>query len=215
MPTKIKICGITREEDALDIIALADEGLKVDYLGFVFYEKSKRFVTPENVQWINQLPKTVQTVGLFVNPTKDYVDNICQQLRIDLLQFHGDESPEFCEQFNRAYIKAVPMEKLSKDEAIAYMQSYPNADGFLLDNYGKNEIGGSGTTFNWSKIPDQAEITKHQLKLIMAGGLNADNIGTVIEQVNSWAVDVSSGVESAPGIKSIEKVRAFVGVANN
>lgn len=205
MRTKIKICGITREQDAL---AIAELG--VDALGFVFYEKSRRAVTVEQLAWLKKIPSFVQTVGLFVNPDKDFVKVVYQQLAIDLLQFHGDESPEFCEQFNQRYIKAVPMQKLDKDTVIDYMLAYPNAAGFLLDNYGSSEIGGSGSVFDWTKIPSQAEIQQHQLKLIMAGGLNADNVATVVKEVQPWAVDISSGVESSPGIKSTEKVKRII-----
>lgn len=209
MKTKIKICGITRKEDALAISELG-----VDALGFVFYEKSKRFVAADNIAWLKQIPSFVQTVGLFVNPSKALVDEVCQQLPIELLQFHGNESPAFCEAFKQRYIKAVPMQNLDKSAVIDYMLSYPNACGFLLDNYGTTEMGGSGSAFDWTKIPTQAEIKKHQLKLIMAGGLNADNVTTVINAVKPWAVDVSSGVEISPGIKSIDKVKAFVEAVN-
>lgn len=205
MRTKIKICGITREQDAL---AIAELG--VDALGFVFYEKSKRAVTVEQLGWLKKIPSFIQTVGLFVNPDKDFVKAVYQQLAIDLLQFHGDESPEFCEQFNQRYIKAVPMQKLNKDTVIDYMLAYPNAAGFLLDNYGLNEIGGSGKAFDWSQIPAKTDIDKHQLKLIMAGGLTPENVDSVVKAVQPWAVDISSGVESSPGIKSIEKVNRVI-----
>lgn len=198
--TKIKICGITREIDAQHAIAAG-----ADSLGFVFYPKSKRAVTPQQLTWLHRLPPFVTFTALFVNPSHHEVNEVIRQLPINLLQFHGNESAEFCEHFDLPYIKAVPMQDLSASESLRYMASHPNAIGFLLDNYGKAEMGGSGRAFNWEKIP-----TTTPAPLIMAGGLHSDNVAEVIQHTHPYAVDVSSGVESSAGIKCIEKMQAFV-----
>lgn len=200
MPTTIKICGFTREADARDAIDLG-----VDALGFVFYSRSKRAVTAEQLTWLRQLPPFAQLTALFVNPTAETVREVLTHLPIELLQFHGNEAPQFCQQFGRRYIKAVPMEGLDASQAHAYMAQHQQASGFLLDNYGISEIGGSGTVFDWAKIPDNAPTP-----LIMAGGLHAENVGQVIQAVQPYGVDVSSGVESAPGVKSAEKMATFM-----
>lgn len=198
--THIKICGITRQADAELAIALG-----ADALGFVFYEKSKRFVQAHELTWIKNLPPFVQLTGLFVNPTAEFVRETQQRLPIDLLQFHGDELPEFCTQFSTRYVKAVPMQGKTAAEASQYMAQYPDASGFLLDNYGTTEIGGSGAAFDWTMIPEHSPAP-----LIMAGGLTVDNVGEVIEHCQPYAVDVSSGVEREPGIKCPEKMRHFI-----
>lgn len=200
MLTKIKVCGLTREADAKAAITLG-----VDALGFVFYPRSKRAITPQQLSWIKRLPPFVQLTALFVNPSASTVHAVLENISIDLLQFHGNESSEFCEQFKRRYIKAVPMEGLDASNAKQYMLQHPNACGFILDNYGIKEIGGSGTAFDWKHIPDSPPAP-----LTMAGGLNAENVQTVIEAITPYGVDVSSGVESAFGIKSTEKMAAFI-----
>lgn len=198
--TRIKICGFTRESDARDAIALG-----VDALGFVFYHKSKRAVTPESVAWMKNLPSFVQCVALFVDADTETVRQVITHLPIATLQFHGNESPAFCRQFPCHYLKAVPMQNMDARQATQYMQAYRDAAGFLLDNYGADAIGGSGTAFDWSKIPQHCPAP-----LVMAGGLNADNVGEVIRACRPYAVDLSSAVETAPGIKSAEKMAAFV-----
>ena len=199
--TKIKVCGITQENNARMAIDLG-----VHALGFVFYAKSKRAVSPEMLKWIKRLPSLTQTVALFVNPSKKLVDEILSALPINVIQFHGNESVDFCEQFTPRYIKAIPMQKLDLTGAKQYMKHHPNASAFLLDNYGVGEIGGSGTHFDWNQVPKNTGVP-----LIMAGGLNASNVGVVINQCQPYGVDVSSGVETnQPGIKSSEKIAAFV-----
>lgn len=197
---KIKICGITRQIDA----EMAIEH-HIDALGFVFYAKSKRAVSIEQLPWLKNLPPFVQLVALFVNPQADFVKQVLDSLPIDICQFHGDESPDFCQQFTPRYIKAVPMQRLNQAQSQQYMLTYPDAAGFLLDNYGGLDIGGSGTRFDWQHIP------KHNQKpLILAGGLDCHNVGEVLRRYRPYAVDVSSGVESRAGIKSAEKIAAFV-----
>lgn len=197
--TKIKICGITREVDARNAIELG-----ADALGFVFFKHSKRAVTAQTVTWIKQLPTFVQLVGLFVNPKADDVHTIINQLPLELLQFHGNESPAFCEQFNRRYLKAVPMQGLNRLQANRYISQYQTASAFLLDNYGVSEMGGSGTAFDHQEIPPS------EIPLIIAGGLTPENVATVVKTTRPYAVDVSSGVEHSPGIKSSQKLSAFI-----
>lgn len=198
--TRIKICGFTQAGDAR---AAIDAG--VDALGFVFYEKSKRAVTAGELQWLADLPPFVQLVGLFVDPKAEMVADVLAKLPLDLLQFHGLETAAFCRQFHRPYIKAVPMQGKSQRDAVAYMQGYTTASAFLLDNYGAGEIGGSGSCFDWQKIP-----TSCPKPLVMAGGLRADNVGEIIRQCRPYAVDVSSGVELSAGNKCPHKIREFV-----
>ncbi len=202
--TKIKICGITREQDAIDAISFG-----VDALGFVFYDKSKRFVSPEKISWIKNLPENIKKVGLFVNPEKDYLNLIMNELPIDILQFHGNESHIFCKRqstlFKKCYIKAVPMQSLNETQAIDYINNYPTSSGFLFDNYGKDEIGGSGQKFNWNNMPQ----TKNK-RIILAGGLTVSNISSAIKQIKPYAVDISSGVEVSAGIKSKQKMKDFI-----
>lgn len=200
MTTKIKFCGFTREADARAAIELG-----ADALGFVFYAKSKRAVQVEQLAWLKRLPSFVQLTGLFVNPQADTVRAVTQALPIELLQFHGNEGAGFCTQFPQRYIKAVPMQGLDAEGASNYMHAHPQACGFLLDNYGVSEIGGSGTAFDWQKIPKNSPAP-----LIMAGGLNANNVGQVIEAIKPYAVDASSAIEDAPGVKSAEKMAAFI-----
>lgn len=198
--TMIKICGITRADDAHTAIELGTNAL-----GFVFFEKSKRAVTIDDIKWIKQLPPFVQLVGLFVNPDVGFVKAVTDTLPIEVLQFHGNESPSFCQQFPQRYIKAVPMQGLNQYQAAKYMQQYKESSAFLLDNYGVSEIGGSGTAFDHGEIPKNPPAP-----LIMAGGLNAGNVGAVIAQTCPFAVDVSSGVEVSAGIKSLEKMQDFI-----
>lgn len=198
--TKIKICGITRQTDAYTAIDLG-----ADALGFVFFSRSKRDISKKDITWIKRLPPFVQLVGLFVNPDKALVNHVTEKLAIELLQFHGQESAAFCEQFSQRYIKAVPMQNATAEQASFYMQQHSQASSFLLDNYGSTEIGGSGTAFDWQQIP-----VNPPAPLTLAGGLHADNVSSVITQAKPYAVDVSSGVESSAGIKSAEKIAAFI-----
>lgn len=199
MNTRVKVCGITRLEDAL---VAANAG--ADALGFVFYAPSPRAVEPATVaQIIQQLPAFVTTTGLFVNATAGKIQATLEQTRLDLLQFHGDETPEFCESFGRPYIKALRMQPGVDIAALA--QTYTGARGILLDTYVQGVPGGTGQAFDWQYIPET--LAK---PLILAGGLDVDNVRQAIEQVCPWAVDVSGGVEMERGIKCAEKIRAFM-----
>ena len=199
MRTRVKICGITRLEDAL---AAIDAG--ADALGFVFYPPSPRYVEPEvAASIITQLPPFVTTVALFVNEASDRINEILDQTRIDLLQFHGDESPEQCQQFRRPYFKALRM--APGVDVQAECRRYSNARGILLDAYRKGVPGGTGEAFDWDRIP--ADLP---LPLILAGGLDQENVAQAIARVQPYAVDISGGVEASKGLKDKEKITIFM-----
>jgi phosphoribosylanthranilate isomerase len=199
MPTRIKVCGITSTQDAL-----FTAGAGVDAIGLVFFEKSPRNVTAEQAREIcDALPPFVTTVGLFVNAEQAFVETILEKVPLDILQFHGAESPEYCNSFSRPYIKAVPMKGLESFEA--YADQYPDAQGFLVDSHAPDTVGGTGETFDWTQVPQD-----YPKPIILAGGLKPENVAQAIEMTKVYAVDVSSGVEASKGIKSEEKVKAFV-----
>lgn len=199
--TRVKICGITRLEDA---IAAAELG--VDAVGLVFYPKSSRLVSPAGAAAIvAALPPFVTSVGLFLDADASEVRDVLAQVALDLLQFHGDEEPAFCASFGRPFIKAVPM-RVGADVA-AYAQDFKAAKALLLDSHGGGVIGGTGERFDWSKIPSRSRIGK---PIILAGGLNPANIGEAVQQIQPYGVDISSGVESAKGIKDHTLMREFM-----
>jgi phosphoribosylanthranilate isomerase len=201
---RIKICGITRADDALQASQLG-----VDAIGLVFYGPSPRAVTAEQAAAIIRgLPPFVSTVGLFVDADTAEVNAVLQQVPLGLLQFHGDESPEFCQGFSRPYIKALRM-KPGLD-LVMQAERYQQAQGLLLDSFEPGIPGGTGQVFDWSNVP--AGLKK---PIILAGGLSADNVAAAIRTVQPWAVDVSGGVESAKGIKDSGKMAAFVKAVNN
>ncbi|MDH5786227.1 MAG: phosphoribosylanthranilate isomerase [Chromatiales bacterium] len=197
--TRSKICGITRPEDA---VAVASQG--ADAIGLVFYPSSPRNVTVEQAQAvIAALPPFVTTVGLFVDADATDVRAIMDEVPLDLLQFHGNEDEAYCHSFGRPYYKAVRMAEgveLS-DEA----KRYASASALLLDSYQQGIPGGTGHAFDWARIPDG--LTK---PIILAGGLGPENVEEAIRAVRPYAVDVSSGVEAAKGIKDAEKIIAFM-----
>lgn len=199
MRTRVKICGITRKQD---VIAAANAG--ADALGFVFYEPSPRYVTPVTARRLaNIAAPFVTTTGLFVNPDASYVREVLSEVPLDLLQFHGDESPEFCDSFGVRWIKAVRVRET--DDIKHAFERYCNASGLLVDAWDQQKYGGTGQSFNWSLIP-----STRPLPLILAGGLASDNVSRAVVQVRPWAVDVSGGVESNKGIKDIEKITDFI-----
>ena len=194
-----KICGITRIEDAL---AAAEAG--ADAIGLVFYPKSPRAVSIQQARDIvAALPAFVTTVGLFVNAGRGELNEILDAVPLDLLQFHGDETPADCESFHRPYIKALRVQP--GDDIAVLAAPYANARGILLDTYVSGVPGGTGAAFDWSLVP-------HDLSqpVILAGGLSADNVQAAIKQVRPYAVDVSGGVEASKGIKDAAKIRAFM-----
>ena len=194
-----KICGITRIEDAL---AAVEAG--ADAIGLVFYGKSPRAVSIEQAAAILQaLPPFVTSVGLFVDMPRDELQQLLQRLPLDLLQFHGDESPADCEGHGRPYIKALRIRP--GEDVAAAMAPYAGAQGILLDTFVEGVPGGTGASFDWSLVPEDAA-----KPIILSGGLDSDNVATAIRQVRPHAVDVSGGVEASKGIKDAGKIRAFV-----
>lgn len=194
-----KICGITRIEDAL---AAVEAG--ADAIGLVFYGKSPRAVGVEQAAAIVQaLPPFVTTVGLFVDMPRDQLQQLLQRLPLDLLQFHGDESPADCEGHGRPYIKALRVRP--GEDVAAAMAPYSGARGILLDTFVEGVPGGTGASFDWSLVPENAA-----KPIILAGGLDAGNVAAAIRQVRPYAVDVSGGVEASKGIKDAGKIHAFV-----
>lgn len=197
--TRIKICGITRAEDAQ---AAVDAG--ADAIGFVFYSPSPRSVTVEQAANIlRRLPPFVTSVGLFVNADPAWIRAVLDQVPLDLLQFHGDETPDYCAQFGRPWLKAVRVR--SREDIEAAFSTYCNAKGLLVDAFDPMLYGGTGTAFDWSLIPRQ-----RPLPLVLAGGLDSVNVADAVRQVRPWAVDVSGGVEREKGIKDAAKIRAFI-----
>lgn len=213
MRPRVKICGITNIEDALSAIEVG-----ADALGFVFYPKSPRYITPELAQTIvQQLPAFVNTVGLFMDGDEAFVTNVMDGVALDTFQFHGNEPPEFCEylakQYNKPYIKAVPMH--ADLDVVKYCESFTGCRAVLLDSNNFGEMGGSGKTFDWNDIPT---LTK---PVILAGGLTPNNIADAIEQgvkkAGCYALDLSSGVEREDeqgkriaGQKDAQKMRALM-----
>lgn len=195
-----KICGITRVDDAL---TAAKAG--ADAIGLVFYAKSPRAVDVRQAREIvAALPPFVTTVGLFVNASRCEINEILDAVPLDMLQFHGDETPAQCEGFHRPWFKAL---RVGNGEDIeAQVARYANASGILLDTFVSGVPGGTGERFDWSLIP--AALAK---PLILAGGLTAENVQQAIAQVRPYAVDVSGGVEASKGVKDASKVMAFVG----
>ncbi|MHB9101255.1 MAG: phosphoribosylanthranilate isomerase [Sulfuricella sp.] len=197
--TRIKICGITRSEDAL-VCARAG----ADAIGLVFYPSSPRHVAAAQAAAIARaLPPFVTTVGLFVNPAMEQVEAVLNEVHLDVLQFHGDEPPEFCAGFGVPYLKAIRVK--AGVDLVQCAIRYREAQGLLLDAYVEGTPGGTGQLFDWELIP--AELP---LPLILSGGLEPANVADAIRRVRPWAVDVSSGVEASKGIKDAAKIAAFI-----
>lgn len=200
--TRIKICGITRAEDAL---AAAHCG--ADAIGLVFYERSPRHVSiAQAAQLAAALPPFVSAVGLFVNATEAFVREAMAQVPLDLLQFHGDESPEFCAQFTRPYLKAIRVK--AGVDLLQCASDFRTAKGLLLDAHVEGIPGGTGATFDWSLIPEHMP-----LPVILSGGLAAENVAAAIKQVRPYAVDVSSGVEASKGINTLKGIKDAAKIA--
>ena len=203
MRTRVKICGISRVDDAL---VAAECG--ADAIGLVFYTASPRAVTLERAAEIaRSLPAFVTSVGLFVNPRPEEVIDVIRQVPLACLQFHGDETADFCEQFDYPYIKAIRVGADTDINALA--GQFKQARAVLLDAYVKDVPGGTGQRFDWSRIP--ADCPK---PVILAGGLSVGNVADGIRQVRPYAVDVSGGVESHKGIKDQGKIRQFIAEVN-
>jgi len=197
--TRVKICGLTSVEDALLTVNAG-----ADAIGLVFYGPSPRCVEIKQAAEIaKSLPAFVTKTALFVNPDVSYVESVLSQVDIDLIQFHGDEPADFCEQFSKPFIKAVRMQETTDLNAL--VGEFNQASGLLLDAYIPGIPGGTGEQFNWSWIPEQLD-----LPVILAGGLTSDNVKQAIKIASPWAVDVSGGVEASKGVKSPEKIKQFM-----
>lgn len=197
--TRVKICGITRTEDALTAIACG-----ADALGFVFYDPSPRAISAEQAAaMMAELPPFVATVGLFVDAPAEFVRQTLALAPLSLLQFHGDEPEAYCQQFNRPYMKALRVQ--AGDDVASRMRQYPSASAILLDAWHPTQPGGTGLCFDWRQVP--SELSN---RVVLAGGLSAANVADAIRATRPYGVDVSGGVESAKGIKSAEKLVAFM-----
>ncbi len=197
--TRIKICGITRPEDARVAVQSG-----ADALGLVFYPKSPRAVSVTQAAEIAAaVPAFVTLVALFVDEAAESVSRVLESVPVDLLQFHGDESEAFCRQFSRPWIKALRVRP--ETDLVASCQDFGSARGILLDAWQEGVPGGTGKTFDWSLISSGLP-----LPLLLAGGLNAENVGRAIDTARPFAVDVSGGVEAEPGIKDPDKIRQFI-----
>ena len=197
--TRIKCCGMTRVGDALLAARLG-----ADAIGLVFTARSKRQVTLAQAREIvAALPPFVATVALFMDDETSLVRQVLDEVRPALLQFHGDESDGWCAQFGHPFLKAIAMGEGAA--ALSRLHDYPHATGLLLDGHAAGEAGGGGKAFDWSLLP--GELAQ---PLILAGGLHAGNVGDAVRMARPWAVDVASGVESAPGIKDPARLEAFI-----
>lgn len=197
--TRIKCCGMTRIEDALLAARLG-----ADAIGVVITARSKRQVTLRRAREIvSAMPVFVDTVALFMDDEVGLVQQVVDEVRPSLLQFHGSESASWCAQFGRPFLKAIAMGEGAG--ALPRLRAYPQASALLLDGHGFGEAGGSGKVFDWSLMP--GDLTQ---PVILAGGLRPDNVGSAVRAVQPWAVDVASGVESAPGIKDPRRLQAFI-----
>lgn len=202
MAVRVKICGITRLQD---LHAACDAG--ADALGFVFYEKSPRHVTIATATaLLRELPPFVQSVGLFVNAEPAFIESVLNAVPLDLLQFHGDETPADCARFGRPYIKAV---RVNRDtDLLKCAADFDTSRGLLLDAFVPGVPGGTGERFDWSLIPPALP-----KPVILSGGLTPDNVAEAVRRVRPWAVDVSSGVEVTKGIKDAHLIAQFIAKA--
>ena len=198
--TRTKICGITRLGDAMHAARAG-----ADSIGLVFHPPSPRLIDLDRALEIRtSLPPFVTVTALFLNESEDWIAEVLHRVKPDCLQFHGTESAEFCENWGIPYLKSLPMG--SVDDPIDYAANHPRAQGFLLDSNAAGRQGGSGDTFDWSRIPPQFDAP-----LILAGGISPSNVAEAIARVKPWGVDVSSGVEITHGIKDGELIDRFIG----
>lgn len=203
MRTRVKICGITRPEDALAAVKYG-----ADAIGLVFYAPSPRNVSIDRAaEIVATLPPYVSTIGLFVNASPAAIESVLKRVNLDCLQFHGDETPTDCAQIKMPYYKAVRVK--SDTNLLQYAAEYKHANALLLDTYSEQAVGGTGQVFDWDLIP------KHLgLPVILAGGLSVENVAKAILQVKPYAVDVSGGVEASKGIKDETKIASFMREVN-
>lgn len=195
---KIKICGITNRDDALEAAELG-----ADALGFNFYPESPRFISPEKAaEIIFQLPPFITPVGIFVNETEERVREVQAKSGIQVLQFHGDESPEFCERFESRVIKAIRV----KDRESLHSIVHYKVTAMLLDSYVDGLQGGTGKTFDWDLARNAAILRR----IILAGGLTPENVAAAVKKVKPYGVDVAGGVEKEKGVKDFDKMKKFI-----
>ena len=202
--TRVKVCGITRAEDALEAVRCG-----ADAIGLVFYANSPRYVTAKQAQVIvAAIPPFISVVGLFVNASQTEIEAVLSQVRIDILQFHGDEDASECERIKLPYFKAIRVK--SDTNLLQCEVDFKGAKALLLDTFSEAAFGGTGHVFDWDLIP------KNMIKpLILAGGLTSENVGLAIKKVQPYAVDVSGGVEHSKGIKDAIKIAAFMQAVND
>ena len=202
---KTKICGITNRDDALNAIAL-----DVDAVGFIFYEHSPRYISPEKVEeFILDIPPFINTVGVFVNASAETIKETAERCRLSTIQLHGSEPPEFCTQFTIPVLKAIPVRDETDIEIIPQYKGC--VSGVLLDTKVENVHGGTGKTFDWGLAIAAKE---YDTPLILSGGINSQNVSKAIKMVNPYGVDICSGVEKEPGIKDYNKMQQLIELIN-
>lgn len=196
---KVKICGITNIEDARISV---DYG--ADAIGFVFYPQSSRYISPDEAEQIStKMPPFVSIVGVFVDAPFEFIKEVKEKVKLDVIQLHGNESPDFCKMFDCKVIKAF---RVQNAETLDICKNYPNVS-WLLDAFNPDLVGGTGKVFDW-QIALKAQLLNP--RIILSGGLTAENVADAIQKVKPMAVDVSSGVEKSPGKKDHQKVKAFI-----
>ncbi len=198
--TRVKFCGLRTPSDVDAAI-----GCGVDAVGFVFVPQSPRYITIQDAIPLVQSAQQagVTAVALFANQEASFIADVVNKIKPDVIQFHGDEEAEFCQQFNRPYWKAVPM--LTVNDYSAYVNQHPSAAAYLLDAYGRKQSGGSGRSFEWFKIP---EVLRDSM--ILAGGIHAENVRLALQITAAKYIDTSSGIEASPGVKSRSKMKALM-----
>lgn len=202
--TKIKICGITNIDDALNAVELG-----ADALGFVFYSKSKRYIEPAKASEITEIiPPFIKKVGVFSNGDQGLISSIVQEAGLDLIQIHGDETPGYCDKLEYPYIKAF---RLKDEHSLGDVKKY-KTNYILFDTFSKDEYGGTGKAFDWNILKDHPFENKY---VIISGGLNPENVDEAVTLLRPYAVDVSSGVEEYPGKKDIDKIKKFIEAVKN
>ena len=201
---KIKICGLTDPENSKQIASL-----DIHAIGLVFFNESPRAVSIEQAnEIIQELPPFINKVGLFVNASSNFVDQVLNSVNIDTIQFHGDESSSDCSQFQMPFIKAIRMREGTN--LLSQAEEFFSAAGLLLDSFEKDSYGGTGKSFDWNLLRDNID-----LPIILAGGLNKDNVKSAIEKTQPYAIDISSGVEIEKGIKDIEKTKEIIEIVKS
>ncbi len=201
MKTRIKICGITQKDQALEI-----GSLEIDAMGFILYPPSPRYISPEKLKPIlSVLPPFLKTIGVFVNEPIDALVSIVHQTGLDMVQLSGDETVDYCTTLSEIGVSWIKGIRIKNEDDYQLLNTF-NTNYFLLDAWSDKEYGGTGKTLDWDKIKE----TKNSKQIILAGGIKPDNVKNAIQKVNPYAIDVSSGVEIEPGVKSMEKVRKLI-----